>query len=116
MNYEPTNWKDGDLVTSTKLNKIEQGIAEAGVLVVGIDLKTGTLDKTWQEIHDAGFVVVKPNNMITTAIGYVSMIGQSNGAYVVQIWIDEGSVLCTTNSADGYPVMQDSDPTKPDSE
>lgn len=26
MSYEPTNWKKGDKVTSTKLNKIEQGI------------------------------------------------------------------------------------------
>lgn len=26
MSYEPTNWKSGDKVTSTKLNKIEQGI------------------------------------------------------------------------------------------
>ena len=27
MSYEPIVWKDGDLVTSAKLNKIEQGIA-----------------------------------------------------------------------------------------
>ena len=26
MSYEPTNWKAGDTVTSTKLNKMEQGI------------------------------------------------------------------------------------------
>lgn len=26
MSYEPTEWKAGDTVTSTKLNKIEQGI------------------------------------------------------------------------------------------
>ena len=26
MSYEPTNWKSGDKVTSTRLNKIEQGI------------------------------------------------------------------------------------------
>ena len=116
MSYEPTNWKAGDTVTSAKLNKLEQGVAGAGVLVVGMDDETGALDKTWQEIHDAGFAVVKLNSMVATAIGYVSMIGQSNGGYVVQIWIDEGSMLCATNSADGYPVMQDSDPTEPDSD
>lgn len=27
MNYEPTNWKTGDLISSTRLNHIEQGIA-----------------------------------------------------------------------------------------
>ena len=28
MSYEPTTWKKGDKVTSTKLNKIEQGILQ----------------------------------------------------------------------------------------
>lgn len=27
MNYEPTNWQTGDLITAGKLNNIEQGIA-----------------------------------------------------------------------------------------
>lgn len=31
MGYEPTNWKDGDLVTSAKLNKLEQGIANNSI-------------------------------------------------------------------------------------
>ncbi len=30
MSYEPTNWKTGDVVTSAKLNKLEQGVADAG--------------------------------------------------------------------------------------
>ena len=30
MSYTPTNWKAGDTVTSTKLNKMEQGIAASG--------------------------------------------------------------------------------------
>lgn len=35
MSYNPTNWSDGDLVTSAKLNKIEQGIADIqGIKVV----------------------------------------------------------------------------------
>lgn len=64
MSYEPTTWKTGDVVTSTKLNKMEQGIADAGggsggggVLVVNMtadqQARTVTLDKTWQEIYDA---------------------------------------------------------------
>lgn len=28
MAYQPTVWSEGDLITSTKLNKIEQGIAD----------------------------------------------------------------------------------------
>lgn len=30
MSYTPTNWKAGDIVTSAKLNKMEQGIAAGG--------------------------------------------------------------------------------------
>ena len=34
MSYEPTVWKDGDLVTSAKLNKLEQGVTNGGVHIV----------------------------------------------------------------------------------
>lgn len=64
MAYEPTNWRTGDVVTSAKLNKIEQGIASGGsdmfiVTLTGIyDESTGTstysADKTFAEI-DAAF-------------------------------------------------------------
>lgn len=30
MSYEPTVWKSGDVVTSAKLNKLEQGVAGGG--------------------------------------------------------------------------------------
>lgn len=30
MRYTPTEWKTGDVVTSAKLNKLEQGVADAG--------------------------------------------------------------------------------------
>ena len=29
MSYTPTEWKSGDVVTSAKLNKLEQGVADA---------------------------------------------------------------------------------------
>ena len=32
MAYEPTSWKSGDVVTSAKLNKLEQGVANAIVV------------------------------------------------------------------------------------
>lgn len=55
MSYEPTVWKTGDVVTSAKLNKLEQGVASGGLVVTGIDpvYQSGTLNKTWQEIFDA---------------------------------------------------------------
>lgn len=59
MAYTKTNWTNGDLITASKLNKIEQGIADGssggGVLFINAveDGTTITLDKTWQEIYDA---------------------------------------------------------------
>lgn len=36
MAYEPTVWQAGDTITSARLNKLEQGVAEGGggVLVI----------------------------------------------------------------------------------
>lgn len=42
MSYEPTNWKSGDKVTSTRLNKIEQGIQ-------GIDNDTSSIKEELSE-------------------------------------------------------------------
>ena len=58
MSYEPTNWKAGDTVTSVKLNKMEQGIAEnsgTSIFKVGVVSEIGSmrLDKTFKEIRDA---------------------------------------------------------------
>ena len=70
MAYEPTVWKSGDTVTSAKLNKMEQGIANAGgseVVVVGIEVvntesgATATFDKTFAELktaHEGGAIML----------------------------------------------------------
>lgn len=51
MSYTPTTWVTGDTITTTKLNKIEQGIAGAGGGVSGLCTDTnGTLDKSYNEI------------------------------------------------------------------
>lgn len=45
MSYEPTNWKTGDVVTSAKLNKLEQGVAGggSGVKVLTVSDIPGTM-------------------------------------------------------------------------
>ena len=84
MAYEPTNWKTGDVVTSAKLNKLEQGVAAgSGVLVLHStydeSLDTYVLDKTAFEIYSASLegkvVVIAPNSetmLFTTS--YLSLI------------------------------------------
>lgn len=59
MSYTPTEWKSGDVVTSEKLNKLENGVAAAGWLAVHVSMETGddgttmTMDKTYAEIAAA---------------------------------------------------------------
>ncbi len=64
MAYTKTNWKDGDVISAEKMNKIEQGIADAGasggsddVLVVDID--TATFNEMYQAVQDGKAVLCK---------------------------------------------------------
>lgn len=105
MSYEPTNWKSGDTVTSAKLNKMEQGIANAGALVCTMD-ENNTLDHTWQEIHDAAPLVY----VFYNAYAWLLSCSQFDDKYEA-IFCSEssGSLITITfvaTSADGYPVME----------
>lgn len=58
MSYTPTTWTTGDTITATALNKMEQGIASAGGVLIcnssfDVDGEDYILDKTVQEIYDA---------------------------------------------------------------
>lgn len=54
MGYTPTTWQSGDVITSTKLNKLEQGVSNSVTgMVVNWDSSNNVLDKTYAEIHDA---------------------------------------------------------------
>lgn len=80
-----------------------------GVLVVGMDMQTMALDKTWSEIKNAPFAVlqvldgsiVQYNSIVSTGYGednyyveFVSITG--DGTVIIQF---------QTNYADGYPVI-----------
>lgn len=56
MSYTPTSWNTGDTVTAAAMNKIENGIANAGgALICTVEPIDGlmSLNKTVQEIYDA---------------------------------------------------------------
>lgn len=56
MAYTKNTWANGDTITAAKLNNMEDGIANAGgVLICNITYTGGvmTLDKTAQEIYNA---------------------------------------------------------------
>lgn len=127
MAYTKTNWQTGDIVTSEKLNKIEQGIVDAGPMIVHAteatenDTTTYTLDKTFNELKtafDAGtdvkILVPREANGATmllssrmTRYGY----GESDGVSQCAAFFEESDAgnwgplaPFMTDSVDGYPV------------
>lgn len=62
--YTPTEWKDGDVITAERMNKIEQGVGDATeaassggnveiVTVESSDRTTYTADKTYTQLLEA---------------------------------------------------------------
>ena len=52
MSYTPTTWTTGDTITASAMNKIENGIANAGSALI-VDWVDGALDKTVAELYEA---------------------------------------------------------------
>jgi len=115
MSYTPTEWKAGDTVTSTKLNKIEQGIqsaASGGAYIIDTifndDDDSYTLTQTAAEIFAAAqtnYVITKEqsddslylNTLITASIN-------DDGNYV---FLFGTGYTYSANSADEYPKTID---------
>ncbi len=88
--------------------KAEGGSGGGGVLIVTAD-ETGTLDKTWQEIHDGGFGVVRAETI--DGINYMPIVAVHSGLgqYVVTVIVYGDSLdlmAFKASSASGYPEMQ----------
>ena len=112
MSYEPTNWKTGDVVTSAKLNKLENGVADAGgVLAVHsvYEDENRVLDKTWNEIYialNAGCYVSIVDDGGQNII-YEAVFDDRGGGFMINAYSlsDGTSLTYTANSGDGYPSM-----------
>jgi hypothetical protein len=112
MSYTKHTWVDGELVTAAKMNNIENGIEEAssgggsggGVLVVHQDTD-GKLDKTWQEIHDSDFAVLKraSGTVLVTTGAY-----EEDGEYGVGFFTyGADPTVYIATSASGYPTIEE---------
>lgn len=102
------NDKNKFLHTNESTGALEwaKGGSGGGVLVVTDT--NGTLDKTWQEIHDAmlvGYVVIDDGTNSLCAIGAVA--DARSGSYKVSTCSLGGTTLraYTTDSASGYPTL-----------
>ena len=114
MAYTKNNWKSGDVVTSSKLNHMEDGIADAGgTLVIGgfsYDAENnliGTADKTWQEIDNALAAGVRCVVVIATMGGHAQLPVNAASLFEGEYDIDVNGYNPTTTSADGYPSSAD---------
>lgn len=115
MAYTKNTWADGDIVTSEKLNHMEDGIANTGGLVVAIDwdetLQTSILDKTWQEIHDAFPFVAIVDSESGQAAQFVTEVlyDDRGGGYFVRSFHTSNNQLVfetyTSSSEDGVLAL-----------
>lgn len=106
MAYTPTEWASGDVVTSQKLNKLEQGVAGAGG-VLAVHAVEGALDKTWKELYtalNAGCYVCLVYEGNQTII-YEASFNDGTGTYMISAYgLSLGMTISyTTDSEDGYP-------------
>ena len=86
------------------------GSSGGGVLVVHVDLDTRVLDKTWQEIYDAPFAVLKMEMSANSlATYYVTSVEGEDGNYYIYIKSldSQQPIIFTTDSPDGYPVADE---------
>lgn len=85
------------------------GSSGGGVLVVHetVSDMTHTLDKTWQEIVDAGFAVLYIVTRIGTDVYALYHFGIDSGLY--EIWFNgqQGLFTYSTDSATGYPSYEE---------
>ena len=106
MSYTPTEWVSGDVITAAKMNKLENGVANAGGGgggVLKVTSSGGTLDKTWAEIYAAGFSV-----MHDEVGGYIQLDAvEDEGDYLVAYWafgLSEPKIFIAS-SENGYPEV-----------
>lgn len=112
MSYEKQTWQTGDVVTSAKLNHMEDGIAGGGALVLHYDSDVNGVDKTWQEIYDAaaaGQVVLYQTILSETkaAAFFLGNVELFNGTYSVKFYQGEQSETLYADSANGKPYYVD---------
>lgn len=91
MAYTPTTWTTGDTITASAMNKIENGIANAGGGVSGLCTDTaGTLDKSYNDL------------VAILATGTIPYIFKNGAVYIFEFGDPNGieaNFFCAINSA-----------------
>lgn len=121
MAYDPTVWKSGDTITSAKLNKLENGLAEASgggtggnVLMINIisEGSTLTMDKTYAEIKSAfmnGLVICIQSAYGGNLMALVTYVYDDEEECDVDVFSakDNASFEFICSSVNDYPTYTD---------
>ena len=112
MSYTPTTWTTGDTITASAMNKIENGIANAGgggsPLVVTVTESGADLncDKTFNQVKTAmdanQSVYFDLTGTLDWDNAYSLALGYSNGYYSVTTIVNNNIFTFFADSADGY--------------
>lgn len=98
MAYTPTNWKDGDIISAEKMNKLEQGVAEGGggVLLVNVT-----------ESSDGGgsTPVVNSASPMLTAVGTLSSFTANKTYAEVDAAVKSGKMVYLVYDGTYIPLI-----------
>lgn len=106
MSYEPTNWKTGDVVTSAKLNKLENGVANGGAKVLTVNGIPGKMQKGLTPQDFVGAWIFDQDDNSYTAVTRVRAMN-----IFPYIFVFENGISLFYNPDDGY--MDDEEPSPP---
>ena len=109
MSYTPTQWNTGDTITASALNKIEQGIANAGgatpFVITASDISGGfTTDKTFTQVKTAfntGTPVFIDFSSCNDWEGKYLVLGYRDSAFEITFVNHTGYLSAWADSANG---------------
>lgn len=114
MSYTPTNWVSGDIITSAKLNKLENGVAAAGGLVVNITADETDPDTLVMDVKAGDLYAALEAGRYVSYRSYEEGFGYTNGSangylydetngYQFSISMNLSGFEFVAQTADDYP-------------
>lgn len=113
MSYNKRTWANGNVVGAVDLNRMEQGIEDAGsgnwLIVTTSGTDVITMDKTWQEIYDAfPNVILNYSDEYSSGKRLILIVYQDTEDELYAVALSDNAVIFNTNSATGYPSYRPS--------
>lgn len=117
MSYVPTDWKNGDVVTSTKLNKLEHGVANVGGLPAVTSDDNGdvltVVEGAWAKVALPvnALIIDKNGNTFPSYKDITDAIKQGKNVIGIDVFESDGNVyslsvyyISSAMGDDGYSV------------